>query len=76
MIAACQRLMLLAHASVSAGMKLVGFRYGQPKYVIPYVPPYCLIVTCVTTRQTFLSYELLQTISRRPSWMLWQQVSR
>lgn len=44
-IAVCQRLMLLAHASVIAGMKLVGFRYGQLKYVIPYVPPYSLIVT-------------------------------
>ncbi len=44
MIAAAQQLMLLAHASVTAGMKLVGFRYGRPKYVIPSIPPYALIV--------------------------------
>lgn len=44
-IALSQRLMLLAHTSVIAGMKLVGFRYGRPKYMIPVVPPYSLIVT-------------------------------
>src|SRR5689334_4298085 len=33
LIAECQRLMLLAHVSVTAGMKLAGFRYGKPKYV-------------------------------------------
>lgn len=43
-IAFCQRLMLLAHTSVTAGMKLAGFRYDQPRYVIPSIPPYSLIV--------------------------------
>lgn len=43
-ISECQRLMLLSHASVTAGMKLAGFRYGKPKYLIPSLPPYSLIV--------------------------------
>lgn len=44
LIAECQRLMLLAHASVTAGMKLTGFRYEKPKYIFPSIPPYSLIV--------------------------------
>ncbi|MBI3015272.1 MAG: hypothetical protein HYY65_09485 [Candidatus Tectomicrobia bacterium] len=43
-IAVGQAWMLLAHASVTAGIKLVGFRYGPPKYVIRSIPPYSLIV--------------------------------
>src|SRR5206468_7407884 len=49
-LAECQRLMLLAHASVTAGMKLAGFRYEKPKYVIPSIPPYSLIVDRKSTR--------------------------
>ncbi|MFL6212865.1 MAG: hypothetical protein ACJ74J_03125 [Blastocatellia bacterium] len=43
-LAECQRLMLLAHASVAAGMKLLGFHYKDPKYVIPSIPPYSLVI--------------------------------
>src|SRR2546423_948671 len=35
LVSECLRLMLLAHASVTAGMKLVGFSYDKPKYTIP-----------------------------------------
>ncbi|MBI2361074.1 MAG: hypothetical protein HYV04_19580, partial [Deltaproteobacteria bacterium] len=44
LIAQLQSYMLLAHASVMAGMKLVGFKYGKPRYVIPALPPYGLIL--------------------------------
>jgi hypothetical protein len=44
LIAECQRLLLLAQASVTVGMKLAGFRYSRPKYEIPSLPPYSLIV--------------------------------
>ena len=44
LVAQVQRYMLLGHASVIAGMKLVGFRYDRPKYLIPSIPPYSLIV--------------------------------
>ena len=43
-LAECQRLMLLAHASVTAGMKLLGFHYKNPKYVIPSIPSYSLVI--------------------------------
>ena len=39
-----QALMLLAHASVTAGMKLASLRYQPPKYVIASLPPYRLLV--------------------------------
>ncbi len=42
--ASAQQMMLLGHASVTAGMKIVGFHYEQPRYVIPVVRPYSLIV--------------------------------
>lgn len=42
-IAECQRLMLLAHASVTVGMKLAGFRYSKPKYIIAAIPGYALL---------------------------------
>src|SRR5438094_76459 len=42
--ATAQGLMLLAHASTTAGMKLAGHRYDPPKYQIQYVPPYSLLV--------------------------------
>lgn len=42
--ATAQALMLLAHASVTAGMKLANFRYKSPKYIIAYLPPYRLLV--------------------------------
>ena len=38
----CQRLMLLSHASVTAGMKLVGLHYGFPCYWVRSIPSYCL----------------------------------
>ena len=44
LIAECQRLMLLAHASVTAGMKLIGFAYDKPKYVVPSIPPFSLLI--------------------------------
>lgn len=47
--ALCQSYMLLGHASAIAGMKVVGFRYGRPKYLIPSVPPYGLIVISFLT---------------------------
>lgn len=47
-IAQCQRFMLLGHASVTAGMKLAGFRYEKPKYIFPSIPPYSLIVVSFT----------------------------
>jgi len=40
----CQRLMLLSHASVTAGMKLVGFGYNQPQFRLRSIPPYHLTV--------------------------------
>jgi len=43
-IAESQRLMLLAHASVTVGMKLAGFRYAKPKYMMSSVPSYGLLV--------------------------------
>ena len=43
-VAECQRLMLLAHASVTVGMKLAGFRYAKPRYMIAAVPSYALLV--------------------------------
>jgi hypothetical protein len=49
LIAGCQRLMLLAHASVTIGMKLARLRYEKPKYVIPSIPPYSLIVISFIT---------------------------
>lgn len=42
-IAESQRLMLLAHASVTVGMKLAGFRYPRPKYIIAAIPGYALL---------------------------------
>jgi hypothetical protein len=42
--AVAERLMLLAQASVTAGMKLAGLQYDPPKYMIPYIPPYSLLV--------------------------------
>jgi hypothetical protein len=42
--ATAQGLMLLAHASTTAGMKLAGLRYDPPKYQIQYVPPYSLLI--------------------------------
>jgi hypothetical protein len=42
-IAECQRLMLLAHAGVTIGMKLAGFRYSRPKYIVATVPGYALL---------------------------------
>jgi hypothetical protein len=44
LISECYRLMLLAQASVTAGMKLAGLSYGKPRFVIPYLPAYSLIV--------------------------------
>lgn len=42
--ATAQALMLLAHASVTAGMKLANLRYPSPKYVIANLPPYSLLI--------------------------------
>jgi hypothetical protein len=44
LLAECQRLMLLSHTSITAGMKLAGFRYEKPKYMFPSIPPYSLII--------------------------------
>lgn len=63
LIAEAQRLMLLAHTGLTAGMKLAGFRYDRPKYVVPFIPPYGLIVA------SFLSLSLGTLISAVPS--LW-----
>lgn len=40
--ARAQRLMLLAHAGVTAGMRLVGFAYPPPRYLVRPLPPYFL----------------------------------
>jgi hypothetical protein len=59
-IAECQRLMLLAHASVTVGMKLVGFRYSNPRYVIAAVPGYALLAVSLLASLSgnfFLSFE-------------------
>jgi hypothetical protein len=37
-LSTAQALVLLAHASVTAGMKLASFRYSMPKYTIPALP--------------------------------------
>src|SRR5581483_9175851 len=49
LVAECQRLMLLAHTSITAGMKLAGFRYPKPKYVLPAIPPFGLIIVSFIT---------------------------
>ncbi len=45
----CQRLMLLSHASVTAGMKLVGLHYGFPCYRVRSIPSYCLTMISLIT---------------------------
>ena len=42
--ATAQELMLLAHASTTAGMKLAGLRYERPNYHVQYLPPYSLLI--------------------------------
>ncbi|MBI4525315.1 MAG: hypothetical protein HY695_16050 [Deltaproteobacteria bacterium] len=42
--AMAQALMLLGHASVTAGMKLAGLRYDPPRYIIAELPAYGLLV--------------------------------
>jgi hypothetical protein len=61
LIARCQQLMLLGHASVTAGMKLAGFRYGKPRYLIPSIPPYSLMIV------SFLSLGAATVFSAFPS---------
>ena len=66
--ATAQGLMLLAHASVTAGMKLAGFRYHQPKYLIPYVPPYSLVVLsfiCLAVGSMLASFQSLANLSQK-----------
>lgn len=46
-IATAQALMLLGHASCVAGMKLVGFRYGPPRWTVPGLPKYALTILAV-----------------------------
>lgn len=41
--ARAQQLMLLGHAGVTAGMKLIGFRYKPCRYSVSYIPRYSLI---------------------------------
>lgn len=47
LVAEAQRLMLLAHTGMIAGMKLVGLQYKRAKYIIPFIPPFGLIVISV-----------------------------
>lgn len=49
LVAYAQRLMLLAHASVTAGMKLIGFHYGKLKYEHARLPAYAFIVLSLIT---------------------------
>ncbi len=46
--ATAQALMLAAHASVTAGMKLVNFRYQRHQYIIAFVPPYRLLLVSLS----------------------------
>src|SRR5690348_8141118 len=59
--AVAQRLMLLAQASVTTGMKLGGLRYAPPKYIIPYIPPYSLLVV------SFICLDLGTVLTAFPS---------
>jgi len=66
--ATAQGLMLLAHASVTAGMKLVGFRYNPPKYLIKYIPPYSLIMLsfiCLGLGSMLASIQSLSNLGQR-----------
>jgi hypothetical protein len=68
MIAAAQQWMLLAHASVTAGMKIAGFRYDEPRYVIPRLPPYTLIILsfiCLGVGTVFMSFPALFNLGGR-----------
>jgi len=66
--ATAQGLMLLAQASVTAGMKLAGLRYGPPKYVIAFLPPYGLLVlslSCLVVANALSSFALLSNLNEK-----------
>ena len=66
--ATAQGLMLLAQASVTAGMKLAGLRYGPPKYVIALLPPYGLLalsLICLVVANTLSSFATLSNLNEK-----------
>jgi hypothetical protein len=67
-LAKAQALMLLAHASVTAGMKLVGFQYRPPPYNVPSIPPYILLLlslVCLIAGSTLGSAPTLKNITQK-----------
>src|SRR5439155_23125914 len=66
--ATAQALMLLAHASVTAGMKLAGTRYERPTHVIASVPPYSLVVLsfiCLSLGYVLVPVRSLQNLAHK-----------